>query len=63
MQMNEIVGLVQIGARRPKSKRAPNTTRTTRDPSQKAITASEMRDELPRTPGTTVKPVRYGGGF
>jgi hypothetical protein len=63
MQMNEIVGLVQIGARRPKSKRAPNATHTTRDPSQKAISASEKRDGLLRTPGTTDKPVRYGSGF
>lgn len=63
MQMNEIVGLVQIGARRPKSKRAPNATRTTRGPNQQTVSASEMRDELLRTPGTKDKPVRYGSGF
>ena len=63
MQMNEIVGLVQIGARRPKSKRASNATRTTRGSSQQAVSASETRDELQRTPETTDKPVRFGSGF
>ena len=71
MQMNEIVGQVQHGARLPKREQALNSARATADTPRQAVPAGEIRDVLAASPdedarpmaGTTVKRCRYGSGF
>ena len=62
MQMNEIVGLVQIGARRPKSKRTPDASRKTREslPERQVADAPRPREAVAETPRS---PHEYGAGF
>ena len=62
MQMNEIVGLVEIGARRPKSKPTPEAPRTTREsrPVRQVADAPSRREAVAETPRS---PREYGAGF
>ncbi len=62
MQMNEIVGLVQIGARRPKSKRVPNATRPMRESRAERQSADAPR-RRETDAETTRLPRQYGAGF
>ena len=63
MQMNDIVGLVQIGARRPKSKRVPNATRPMRESRAEQRQSADAPRRREADAETTRLPPQYGAGF